>query len=59
VGNPSFQPFKTNCKKYPFNSSVTLQATSSEIGQIFGETGSIARFVKEALDPFVIRRGYV
>ncbi|MBC9230493.1 type VI secretion system membrane subunit TssM [bacterium SPL81] len=59
-GIQAYQPFKTNLsQKYPFNSSVTLQATSSEIGQIFGETGSIARFVKEALDPFVIRRGYV
>lgn len=56
----AYQPFKTNlAPKYPFNSGVTLQATSNEIAQIFGETGSIARFVKEALDPFVIRRGYV
>jgi type VI secretion system protein ImpL len=48
VGNQAYQPFKTNLsQKYPFNSSVTLQATSSEIGQIFGETGSIARFVKK------------
>ncbi|WP_436872652.1 type VI secretion system membrane subunit TssM [Acinetobacter haemolyticus] len=59
-GIQAYQPFQANLsQKYPFNSSVTLQATSNEIGQIFGETGSISRFVKEALDPFVIRRGYV
>lgn len=55
----AYQPFGTNLsKKYPFNSSATIQATSSEINQIFGENGSIARFVKETLDPLVIRRGY-
>ncbi|OAL79156.1 type VI secretion protein [Acinetobacter sp. SFB] len=53
------QPFKANLsQKYPFNSSATLQATSNEISQIFGENGSIARFVKDNLDPLVIRRGY-
>ncbi|MDC4573896.1 type VI secretion system membrane subunit TssM [Acinetobacter baumannii] len=55
----AYQPFTANlAKKYPFNSSASLQATSSEIGQILGENGSISRFVKESLDPFVIRRGY-
>ena len=55
----AYQPFSTNLlTKYPFNPSATLQATSNEINQIFGESGSIARFVKEYLDPFVIRRGY-
>ena len=53
------QPFTHNLsQKYPFNSSATLQATSNEIGQIFGENGSIARFAKDHLDPLVIRRGY-
>lgn len=55
----AYQPFSSNLsQKYPFNSSATLQATNAEIGQIFGESGSIARFVKENLDPLVIRRGY-
>ncbi|CAB1221476.1 type VI secretion system membrane subunit TssM [Acinetobacter bouvetii] len=53
------QPFSENLsQKYPFNSSASLQATSHEISQIFGENGSIARFVKDHLDPLVIRRGY-
>ena len=53
------QPFTANLsQKYPFNSSASLQATSNEISQIFGGNGSIARFVKDHLDPLVIRRGY-
>jgi type VI secretion system protein ImpL len=55
----AYQPFSTNLsKKYPFNGSASLQATSNEISQIFGENGSIARYVKDNLDPLVIRRGY-
>ncbi|NHB59142.1 type VI secretion system membrane subunit TssM [Acinetobacter sp. 194] len=55
----AYQPFTQNLsQKVPFNSSATIQATGSEIAQIFGETGSIANFVKETLDPLVIRRGY-
>ena len=55
----AFQPFsQTLSQKVPFNSSGTIQATSSEISQIFGDNGSISKFVKETLDPFVIRRGY-
>ena len=55
----AYQPFnQTLGQKYPFNSSATIQATSAEITQILGESGSIARFVKETLDPFIIRRGY-
>ncbi|CAM4326267.1 type VI secretion system membrane subunit TssM [Acinetobacter pragensis] len=55
----AYQPFSANLAiKYPFNTSAALQATSNEINQIFGESGSITRFVKEYLDPFVIRRGY-
>jgi type VI secretion system protein ImpL len=55
----AYQPFNQNLsQKVPFNTSATIQATSGEIGQIFGEGGSIANFIKETLDPFVIRRGY-
>lgn len=55
----AYQPFtQTLSQKVPFNSSASIQATSGEIGQIFGEGGSIANFIKETLDPFVIRRGY-
>lgn len=55
----AFQPYQqTLSQKFPFNTSASVQATSNEISQIFGENGSIARFVKETLDPFIIRRGY-
>src|SRR5690606_7515146 len=55
----AYQPFSGNlAQKYPFSSQASLQASSQEINQIFGENGSIARFVKEHLDPLVIRRGY-
>ncbi|TCB70466.1 type VI secretion system membrane subunit TssM [Acinetobacter sp. ANC 4216] len=54
------QPFMANLsQKYPFTASATLQATRQEISQILGENGSIARFVKDNLDPLVIRRGYL
>lgn len=54
-----YQPFtQTLGTKYPFNASSTIQATSVEIAQVLGETGSVARFVTQTLDPFVIRRGY-
>ncbi|OTG86379.1 type VI secretion protein [Acinetobacter sp. ANC 4558] len=56
----AYQPFsQTLASKYPFTSSASIQATSTDIGQIFGESGSIARYVKETLDPFIIRRGYI
>ncbi|WP_432209867.1 ImcF-related family protein, partial [Acinetobacter variabilis] len=55
----AYQPFNSSlAHKYPFSSQASLQATTAEINQIFGENGSIARFVKEYLDPLVIRRGY-
>ena len=54
------QPFMANLsQKYPFTTSATLQSTRQEISQILGENGSIARFVKDNLDPLVIRRGYL
>jgi type VI secretion system protein ImpL len=55
----AYQPFTQNLSnKVPFNSSASVQATSGEIAQILGENGSVARFVKETLDPFIVRRGY-
>ncbi|WP_284880452.1 type VI secretion system membrane subunit TssM [Acinetobacter variabilis] len=55
----AYQPFNDSlAHKYPFSSQASLQATTAEINQIFGENSSIARFVKEYLDPLVIRRGY-
>ena len=56
----AYQPFgQTLANKYPFTSTASIQATSADIGQIFGEGGSIAKYVKDTLDPFIIRRGYL
>ena len=56
----AYQPFnQTLANKYPFTTTASIQATTADIGQIFGEGGSIAKYVKETLDPFVIRRGYL
>lgn len=53
-----YQPFQHSLsQKYPFKSTATIQATSAEIAQILGDHGSIAQFVKQQLDPVVIRRG--
>lgn len=55
----AYQPFNGNlAQKYPFSSQASLQATTQEINQVFGENGSIARFFKAHLDPLIIRRGY-
>lgn len=55
----AYQPFNQMLSsKYPFNSTATIQATSTEIAQIMGENGSISRYVKDNLDPLIIRRGY-
>lgn len=53
-----YQPYQQNLsQKYPFNPNASLQASSQEIAQVFGETGSISQFVKNNLDPLIIRRG--
>ncbi|MDY7579039.1 type VI secretion system membrane subunit TssM [Herbaspirillum sp. RTI4] len=53
-----YAPFKEKlADKYPFSSSSKIEATSSEIGQIFGPEGSIAKFVNASMGPLVIRRG--
>lgn len=53
-----YQPFQNNLShKYPFKSTATIQATSAEIAQILGDHGAVAQFVKQHLDPMLIRRG--
>jgi type VI secretion system protein ImpL len=63
----AYQPFsQTLSQKVPFNSSGTIQATSNEISQIFGDNGSI-KFVKETLIhllfvvviPYLLRHGKI
>lgn len=53
-----FEPFdKTLGAKYPFAPGSGVEATASEIAQVFGPDGSIAKFVQAAMGPLVVRRG--
>ncbi|TFW23172.1 type VI secretion system membrane subunit TssM, partial [Massilia arenosa] len=51
-------PFRsTLAGKYPFDPSSRMEASSVEIGQVFGPEGAVSRFVATALGPLVVRRG--
>lgn len=53
-----YDPFlRTLGGKYPFAQDSKIEATSSEIGQIFGTEGAISRFVNTTMGPLVVRRG--
>ncbi len=53
-----YAPFEKDlAKKYPFDANSQVQATNSEIAQIFGPSGAIASFADGALGPLVNRRG--
>lgn len=43
--------------KYPFNASSHIEASASEMAQIFGADGAIAKFVNTTLAPLIVRRG--
>ncbi|MCG2584207.1 type VI secretion system membrane subunit TssM [Massilia sp. TS11] len=52
------QPFERNlASKYPFAPKATLEASSAEIGQVFGPDGAIAKFVGASMASLVVRRG--
>jgi type VI secretion system protein ImpL len=52
------QPFLTQlAAKYPFEKTSRLDATSAEIGKIFGPEGAIAKFNEQHLQSLVVRRG--
>lgn len=54
------EPFRKNlADKYPFAPGSRVEATSAEIGQVFGPDGVVARFVTTAMGPLVVRRGDV
>lgn len=53
-----YAPFEKNlAQKYPFDSNGQVQAANSEITQIFGPAGGIAKFASDTLGPLVDRRG--
>jgi type VI secretion system protein ImpL len=53
-----FEPFGRSLgTKYPFAADSRVEATPSEIAQVFGPDGAIAKFVQTSMGPLVIRRG--
>jgi type VI secretion system protein ImpL len=53
-----YDPFKSKLAiKYPFDPSASIEAAPTEIAQIFGPEGAIARYVESAMGPLVVRRG--
>jgi type VI secretion system protein ImpL len=52
------EPFqKTLAEKYPFSPGSKMEATSVEIGQVFGPEGVVAKFINTSMGPLVINRG--
>lgn len=53
-----YEPFQQIlAQKYPFAAHGNVEATATEIGQIFGPDGAIAKFVQTTMGPLVVRRG--
>lgn len=53
-----FEPFGRSLgTKYPFSTDSRIEATASEIAQVFGPDGAIAKFVHTSMGPLVVRRG--
>ncbi|WP_342118060.1 type VI secretion system membrane subunit TssM [Pseudoduganella sp. OTU4001] len=54
------EPFnRTLAGKFPFAQAGSAEASSAEIGQVFGPEGAIAKFVSGSLGALVLRRGDV
>ncbi|CAG9197743.1 type VI secretion system membrane subunit TssM [Paraburkholderia caribensis] len=53
-----YQPFQASlASKYPFAGDAKVEAGASEIAQIFGPDGAVAKFVGSTLGPLAVRRG--
>ncbi len=53
-----YEPFQsTLAPKYPFAADSKVEATTAEIGQIFGPEGAIAKYVNTTMGPLILRRG--
>jgi type VI secretion system protein ImpL len=53
-----YQAFqRTLATKYPFASGSRVEATSAEIGKVFGPDGAVAKFTNDTLGMLVVRRG--
>ncbi len=53
-----FEPYSTGIgRRYPFDQSADVDAAPADIARIFGPSGAVASFSKEALGSLVIQRG--
>jgi type VI secretion system protein ImpL len=53
-----YEPFSTGIgRQYPFNLGSDVDAAPSDVAAIFGPTGAIAAFNKDALGTLVVQRG--
>ena len=53
-----FEPYSTGIgRRYPFDQSADVDAAAADIARIFGPSGAVAGFSKEALGSLVIQRG--
>ncbi|MFZ6674180.1 type VI secretion system membrane subunit TssM [Undibacterium sp. Xuan67W] len=53
-----YEPFqKSLAGKYPFTPDSKIEASNSEIGQIFGPEGAIAKFANTSMGALIVRRG--
>lgn len=52
------RPFtQTLANRYPFATGATIEASATEIAQVFGPEGAIARFADTTIGPLSVRRG--
>lgn len=53
-----FEPYqRTLATKYPFDRTSRVEASPTEMAQVFGVAGSVAKFVEGSLGTLVLRRG--
>lgn len=53
-----YRPFSDGIgQQYPFRSGASMEAAQSDIDQMFGASGAIARFGQDSLGLLVVRRG--
>lgn len=53
-----YEPFNRKLAiKYPFAAKSNIEASPTEIGQMFGPEGAISKYVESAMGPLVVRRG--
>ena len=53
-----FDPFQRKLAiKYPFDAESSIEATPTEIAQVFGPEGTVSKYIESSMGPLVVRRG--